>query len=447
MKTVGIISLGCPKNLVDTEVMLGLLEKNGYKIVNDPADAEIIIVNTCSFIEDAKKESIDAILEMAKFKISGFAKYLIVTGCLPQRYKDELIQLFPEVDLFVGTGEFQKIVKLIDGLNRNKSSLCKQGSLSVNGTSYLYSSKTPRKIATVRHAVYIKIAEGCFHACSFCAIPKIRGKYKSREAKDIVNEAEALLKNGAKELNLIAQDTTAYGRDLRSKTDLSGLLRGISLLRGEKWIRFLYAYPQSFTKKLLTTIRDHGDICKYVDVPVQHIDNDILFSMRRGKSEAKVRKVIEDIRTELPQAAIRTSVIVGFPGETDKKFHKLIKYIEEVRFDNLGAFVYSEEEGTSSAKMRNCIPEKIKNERKKEVMRLQKKISGAKLKEKIGSTLKVLVDAPLKGDQGAFIGRSEFQAPEIDGVIYVKGGKVKPGNFYSVEITGAYDYDLTGKVV
>ncbi len=459
-----MISLGCPKNLVDSELMLGLLEKAGYRIVTDPGAAEVLIVNTCGFIEDAKRESIEAVLEMAQFKEMGRAKHLVVTGCLPQRYKDELIDLFPEVDLFVGTGDYPRIAQFIKQLDKTRTPSAKGGSASgganqktrireyentrmrVGVPEYIHTAKTPRKIATRPHAVYVKIAEGCFHGCSFCSIPKMRGKYRSRKESDIVKEVKALISGGAKELNIIAQDTTGYGRDLKG-SNIVTLLEKISMISGEKWIRLLYTYPQTFRKGLLRLMKESRDICRYIDMPIQHIDDSVLFKMRRGRSEKKIRKIVEDIKTELPDIALRTSIITGFPGETERQFKKLLAFVEEGYFDHVGAFAYSEEEGTGAARLKGHLPEKIKNDRRRAIMRAQKKISKKRLKKYVGQKIKILVEGVSAETDYLLESRAEFQAPDIDGVVYINDGKAQPGKFYWVEISDSYDYDLVGGVI
>lgn len=448
-KTVGLVSLGCPKNLVDSEIMLGLLEKAGYKIVSDPSKAAIIIVNTCSFIEDAKRESIETVLEMAKYKDGKKSKYLIVAGCLPQRYKDELANLFPEVDLFIGTGEYHQVVKLLSRF-KNKTGAprhCGTEALKIGVPEYIHTSKTPRKLATPKHAAYIKIAEGCFHGCSFCTIPRVRGRYRSRPQEDIIREVKSLMRGGAKELNLIAQDTTAYGRDLSGGNDIVSLLDGIAQISGEKWIRLFYTYPQSFKRGIIRVMKKEREICRYIDLPIQHIDDGVLFNMKRGRSEKKIRGLIDYIKTEIPEIALRTTVIVGFPGETEGQFSKLLKFVEEGWFDHLGVFTYSEEEGTAAAGMKNHIPEKIKEERQRAILGEQKRVSRKRLKKMVGKKLKVLVGGVSAETEHLLQARSEFQAPDIDGVVYINDGLVKPGCFYNVEITGSYDYDLLGRVI
>jgi ribosomal protein S12 methylthiotransferase len=421
--------------------MLGLLEKAGYQIVNDPSKSDILIVNTCGFIEDAKRESIESILDMARFKGAGKAKYLIVTGCLPQRYREELVNLFPEVDLFVGTGEYHQIAQLLKKLENGKGK-----SHHIGIPEYIYTAKTPRIVTTAKHAAYIKIAEGCFHACSFCTIPKVRGKYRSRAVKDIVSEAKKFIKNGTKELNFIAQDTTAYGRDL-GDGNIVTLLENLIQISGEKWIRLLYMYPQSFKKGIIKLMRESSDICKYIDMPIQHIDDKILFNMRRGRSEKKIRNIVDYVKSKIPEVSLRTSVITGFPGETERQFKKLLDFISEGHFDHVGVFTYSEEEGTLAAKMKKHLPEKVKRARMNQIMKAQKRVSKKRLKCLVGTRLKVLVEGAAQETEHLIQARAEFQAPDIDGVVYINEGKARVGEFYWVEVTETYDYDIIGKVI
>ena len=442
-KTVGMISLGCPKNLVDSEVMLGILEKAGYKIVADPSRASVLIVNTCGFIEDAKRESIDTILEMTEYKKTGKTKHLIVAGCLPQRYKKELTKLLPEVDLFIGTGEYHKIDKIILETEKRKDI---EPDKYIGVPEYIHSAKTPRKVATRPHSVYVKIAEGCFHACSFCIIPKIRGGYRSRRPSDIVEETKRLIKGGAREINLIAQDTTAYGRDLKTDTDIVRLLEKIAKVSPKIWIRLLYTYPQSFKRGIIKLMKEYESICRYIDIPIQHIDDDILLKMRRGRSEKKIRSLINYIKKEVPDAALRTSIITGFPGETARQHKRLLEFISRGNFDHVGVFCYSEEEGTSAARMEGHLPEKTKQERRDELMKAEEEISRKQLRRYVGETLDVLVEGICGETDLLFEGRSCFQAPEIDGIVYVGEGRPILGDFNSVEITGSDDYDLIGKV-
>ncbi len=490
MKTVGLISLGCPKNLVDSEVMLGLLEEAGYRIVQDPAEAEVIIVNTCAFIEDAKKEAVETILEMSQYKVgatlrgrpkfghhaggdgapplrrqprTGKCKKLIVTGCLPQRYKGELTKLLPEVDLFVGTGEYHKIVDYICGHVAQDfspaSSVGRSKDLRYTTPTYIHTSTTPRKLATPKHAVYVKIAEGCFHGCSFCIIPKLRGKFRSRPVDDIVAEAEKLIAGGARELNLIAQDTASYGRDLYHGTNLVKLLQRITALPGDFWVRIMYAYPTSITADLIDELASNKKVCKYLDIPIQHVSDRILEAMGRKERGRDIITLVERLRREVKGLTLRTTVIVGFPGETKKEFLELQSFVEDGYFDHLGAFAYSNEEGTHAAKLKGQVPQKEKERRRERIMVAQA-VASKRLNDKwIGKRVRVLVESspsPIGGEgrgEGA-LGRTEGQAPEIDGITRVKCScpihrakkMLKTGEFVEVEITGAGEYDLEGVI-
>lgn len=407
MKTVGIVSLGCPKNLVDSELILGALEKQGYKVVQDPAQASILIVNTCGFIEDAKRESIDAILEMAKYKKLN-CKKLIVAGCLPQRYKSQLKELLPEVDEFIGT-ELKNI----------------------------HNASTPRKLATPKHAVYVKIAEGCFHGCSFCIIPKLRGKFRSRPMDDIVNEAKMFLKGGAKELNLIAQDTTSYGKGLKDGSSLAKLIRSLNKLDGDFWVRIMYAYPTSITDEFISAVEECDKVCKYLDIPIQHINNKILKAMRRKERGEDIRELIKRLRIKIPQITLRTSLIVGFPGETKKEFDELLSFVKEGHFDHLGTFIYSKEEGTFAAKLSKQAPKNIAEKRRNIIMEAQAEVSKERNKMWLGKKIKALAES-------FSVARAERQAPDIDGIIKVNNNNA--GDFIEVKITGFDEYDLKGEI-
>jgi len=437
MESVHFVSLGCPKNLVDSEVMLGLLARAEYAFVEDPKNADIIIINTCAFIEDAKKEAIDTILEMAEFKKSGRCKLLAVAGCLPQRYENELADSLPEVDLFVGAGEFQNIVGLIRGSQKNR--------LAVARPVYLYDHKTPRITVTPPHAAYIKIAEGCFHPCSFCVIPKIRGRYRSRTTQSILEEAEAMLGRGVREINLIGQDTTAFGRDLGES--LEDLLIGLSQLEGDKWIRVLYAYPHNFPAGVISAMKSYSDICPYLDIPVQHVSDRILKSMKREGDAKEIIDLIDLLRKEIPHIFLRTSVIVGYPGETGDEFDELLDFVSQAKFDHLGAFKYSVEEGTAAAKLQNRVSEKTIQRRYDEIMQLQQEISYDKNRLHVGKAMQVLVEGESEESGGMLQARHAGQAPEIDGVVYIKEGRAKAGDFALVKIKEFDAYDLTGDIV
>lgn len=438
MKTVCLVSLGCPKNLVDSEVILGILSKEGYSIVTEPSRADILIVNTCSFIEDATKEAIETILKLAHYKKTGCCKLLIVSGCLPQRYGKVLEKELPEVDLFVGVGAFQKLPKLITQKSKKKSFL--------PSSTFLYNDKTPRLLSTPPFTAYIKIAEGCSKSCTFCTVPKIKGPYKSRRLKSIINEAKRLVDQGVKELILIAQDTTAYGEDLDDGTNLTELLKNLIKINSLHWIRILYSYPKInyFNDELLEIIAHEDKICPYIDIPIQHIDDRILRLMGRKSSEDEIRRLIEKIKTFIPEISLRTSLIVGFPGETDEQFNKLIDFVREIKFNHLGVFKYSPEQETPARRLPNQIEENIKEERYRLIMEIQREISFKKYQALIGKKLEVLVE---KSDQGkAKMGRLKTQSPDIDGCVFLNGN-ANPGDFVMVEITKALPYDLFGRIL
>jgi len=437
-ETVCLVSLGCPKNLVDSEVILGLLSKEGYSLTTDPSKGEVIIVNTCSFIKDAAQEAIETILQYIPYKRKGRCRFLIVSGCLPQRYGRVLEKELPEVDLFVGTGSFQKIPQLIAQGGKRKSFL--------SGQTFLYNEKTPRILSTPPSIAYLKIAEGCSRTCTFCTVPKIRGPYRSRRIHSILKEAERLADQGVRELILIAQDTTAYGEDLRDGTSLEELLKGLIRLEGLRWIRILYAYPSSarFTESLLELISREEKICPYLDLPIQHIDDQILRRMGRRSKGREIQDLIGKIRTFIPEIALRTSLIVGFPGENESQFNALLHFVEEAQFDHLGAFQYSPEEGTPAFRLSNPVPEEVKEERLRILMEAQKKISLKKYRRMVGRKAEVLVEG-MDSERTVLRGRIQTQAPEIDGCVFLKG-KARPGDWVEALITQALPYDLVGEI-
>lgn len=417
--------------------MLGLLSGAGYKFTKDPGDAETIIINTCAFINDAKTEAIDKILEMAEFKKRGSCKQLVVTGCLPQRYKDELLKSMPEVDIFVGAGEFHNIVSI---LRDNKSK-----KLFIDIPKFLYDHKTPRIRSTPAHLAYIKIAEGCSHPCSFCMIPKVRGKYRSREVNSVLKEAERLIACNVKELNLIAQDSTSYGSDLKGGGDITNLLKKLSLLDGEKWIRLFYAYPKDFPAGLIELMKDSPDICRYLDLPIQHINDRILSSMQRGYKSSDIYKMLDLLREKIPNLSLRSSLIVGYPGEKDSYFEELLGFVSYAKFEHLGVFKYSDEEETRSSKLKGKIPEGLIDRRYDEIMRLQQEISFDRNRSYLNKFIQVLVDEV--DEKGIGYARHMGQAPEIDGRVQIKRGRMKAGEFALVVITGFSAYDLEGEII
>ena len=433
---VGFISLGCSKNLVDTEMMIGLLKNEEFEIVNDESQAEILIINTCGFIESAKQEAIDTILEMAKYKEIGNCKYLVATGCLVQRYKKDLEKLLPEVDLFISIDEYDefwnKIKKLID--NKNEKVETKLDYLN-------------RVITTGNTTAYLKIAEGCSNFCTYCAIPYIRGKYISRKYEDIIKEAEQLAKKGIKEIIIIAQDITKYGIDLYGKQRLHELIRDISKIENIKWIRFLYAYPESITDELINEVRNNNKVCKYFDIPIQHISNNILKRMNRKTTGENIRNLIKKLRTEIPEVVLRTSLIVGFPGETNEEFEELYNFIKEVQFDKLGVFMYSKEDGTPAAKFTNQVHYKTKQSRWNKIMQEQNIISTNILKKKIGKEYMALIEG-ISEDNKYYIARTYMDVPDMDGVIFIKNNNnCKIGDFVNCKVINVKEYDLIGEVV
>jgi ribosomal protein S12 methylthiotransferase len=437
-ETVCLVSLGCPKNLVDSEVILGLLSKEEYLLTTNPSKAEVIIVNTCSFIQDATKEAIETILSLTHYKKRGRCKLLIVSGCLPQRYGKILEKELPEVDLFIGTGEFQHLPQILKEKWEKKTFLSR--------STFLYDEKTPRILSTPPFIAYLKIAEGCSKTCTFCTVPKIRGPYRSRRLRSVIEEAKRLADQGVQELILIAQDTTAYGEDFQNRTNLEKLLKGLVKVEGLRWIRILYSYPKAnyFTDGLLELMAQEKRVCPYLDLPIQHIDDGILRRMGRRSRSHEIRNLIQKIRTFLPTVSLRTSLIVGFPGEGETQFNALLDFVREIQFDHLGAFKYSPEEGTPASRLPNPIPESVKEERLRTLMKLQKKISFEKYRQMVGRKMEVLVEGPNR-QGGVHRGRLQIQAPEIDGCVFLKG-KARPGDWVEARITQALPYDIVGQI-
>ncbi len=437
-ETVCLVSLGCHKNLVDSEVMLGLLSKEGYRLTTAPSEAGILIVNTCAFIQEATKEAIETILSLTHYKKEGRCHLLIVSGCLPQRYGKILEKELPEVDLFIGTGDFQHLPKILKEKQKKKTFLSKP--------TFLYDEKTPRILSTSLFVAYLKIAEGCSNRCTFCTVPKIRGSYRSRKLRSVIDEAKRLADQGVQELILIAQDTTAYGEDLRDDTNLEKLLKGLVKVKGPRWIRILYSYPKAnyFTDGLLELMAHEKRICHYLDLPIQHIDDGILKRMGRRSRSDEIRGLFEKIRTFLPAVSLRSSLIIGFPGEGESQFRALLDFVREIEFDHLGAFKYSPEEGTPASRLPSPIPERVKEERLRTLMEIQKKISLKKYRRFVGRKMEVLVEGP--NDQGGQLrGRLQTQAPEIDGCVFLKG-EARPGDWVEARITQALPYDLVGEI-
>jgi ribosomal protein S12 methylthiotransferase len=513
--TVGFISLGCPKNLVDSEVMMGLLDRAGARLTARPEDAEILVVNTCSFIDTAKQESVDTILEMARLKTSGRAKKLIVAGCLVERYRDEIRRNIPEVDAVVGTGELESILQAA-GLETRVPQVprtwgpgnaptpsspftiltsvhaeTRPGKESQSGThkssessrssrkegdarersgrflrdawagassalpTYLYDETTPRLLSTPRASAYIKIAEGCDHPCTFCVIPNLRGKFRSRRFESVVAEAEQLVARGVREITLIGQDTTCYGEDLGLRDGLATLLDTLARVPNLKWLRFLYAYPNRITGKLLETIARHNNICKYLDLPLQHASPDVLKRMKRGAGADIFLKTLSKVRAAVPGIALRTSFIVGFPGETPEDFAVLQDFITEAQFDWLGVFNYSHEEGSAAysldAQTHHRTPKRTIESRRKRLMKLQQSISRRAKKNWVGRDVTLLAEGPSAETPLLWEGRSEFHAPEIDGKVFINDfgplDALEPGRFYRAPITETHDYDLVARIL
>lgn len=452
---VGFISLGCSKNLIDTEVAIGLFKDNHYEIVNNPNDAEILVVNTCGFIESAKEEAINTILEMAEYKKKK-CKYLIAIGCLVQRYYEELVKLLPEVDLFIKIDEYNKLWDKIEDLikrdivEKSTTKTSKKISEIKPLPMPTYNEFMERVVTTGKNYAYLKIGEGCSNKCTYCAIPYIRGPFVSRKMEDILDEAEMLAKKGIKELIVIAQDTTKYGVDIYGESKLAELLEKISKVKGIEWIRFLYSYPEGITDKLINVVATNGKIAKYFDIPIQHISNPILKKMNRRTSKEDVTKIIEKIRKEVPDVTLRTSLIVGFPGETKENFEELLEFVKNTKFDKLGTFMYSKEEGTPAAKLPDQIHGNTKKARYNKIMEAQQEISKEILTNKIGKNYKVLVE-DMSFDGKYFIGRTMQDVPEEDGLVYIKNNKDLDentilNNFMNCKIIEVSNYDLIGKI-
>jgi ribosomal protein S12 methylthiotransferase len=431
-----MVNLGCPKNLVDGEVMLGLLAQEGYAITLDPEQAEVLMVNTCSFINEAKEESIDTILELSHYKTEHSAKQLIVTGCLAQRYGQELRESLPEVDVFVGTGEFVRVTEI---LKQKRSVL--DGPVTYIGAAHVLPDHTaPRLTTTPFYLSYLKIAEGCNHKCAFCIIPKIRGLQESRPIDSLVAEARMLVAQGVRELNLIAQDLTAYGRERRDGTTLLGLLRALSKVEGLDWMRLLYCYPNYLDEPLLRYIAEEEKVCAYLDMPLQHISDRMLRTMRREKSGEGIRRLLERVRAYVPDIVLRTSFIVGFPGEQEEDFQQLLSFVSEAEIDRVGVFRYSQEEGTAAGSLPDQILEEVKEERWQRLMERQARIVRRKHLALVGSIQDVLVGG--HDEQGRLWGRTRGQAPDIDGVVLLDHIQAETGEIIPVRITGIARYDL-----
>jgi ribosomal protein S12 methylthiotransferase len=436
VNNVYLESLGCARNLVDSELMLGKLVDAGYNIVVDPAKARTIIISTCSFIESATNESIDTILELAKYKKNGKCRRIIVTGCLPERFREKIIKTLPEVDFFLGTGAYGKIVQAVEGIPIASGILLPDPCLNL-----LNYAAEPR-ISTVPHMAYLKIAEGCSRRCTYCVIPKLKGKQRSRKIEDVVLEAKKLIKSGTKELILVAQDTSSYGKDIDSKVNLSKLIEKISALSNDIWIRILYGHPESMDNDTIKVISDNDNVCSYFDIPIQHASRNILKRMGRNYNQTKLLKLFDKIRSADPDAVLRTTVITGFPGETNKEFDELLSFIEKVKFDHLGAFVYSDSKDVASHKLSEKVRKNVAKKRYDRIMSCQMEISSQNNRRHIGKVFDVLVEE--FPEENLYIGRTKYQAPEVDGITYISG-KMKTGVFARAKITDALEYDLVGE--
>ena len=453
---VGFISLGCSKNLIDTEVAIGMFKKNNYKIVNNPEEADILVINTCGFIESAKEEAINTILEMAEYKKKR-CKYLIAMGCLVQRYYDDLIKLLPEVDLFIKIDEYNKLWDKIEDLvkrdivEKSKTKTSKKISEIEPLPMPKYNEFMERIVTTGKNYAYLKIGEGCSNKCTYCAIPYIRGPFVSREMDEILNEAKMLAQKGIKELIVIAQDTTKYGVDIYGESKLAELLEKLSKIDGIEWIRFLYSYPEGITDELIKTVANNNKIAKYFDIPIQHISNPILKKMNRRTSKENITSIIEKIRKQIPDVTLRTSLIVGFPGETNENFEELLEFVKTTKFDKLGVFKYSKEEGTPAARLPEQIHGNTKKARYNKIMAEQQKISKQVLENKVGKNYKVLVE-DMSFDGKYFVGRTMQDVPEEDGSVYIENdGSFDVNeilnNFVNCKITDVTNYDLIGEII
>ncbi len=435
------ISLGCDKNLVDSEVMLGLLDKKGYQIVDDENEADVIVVNTCCFIHDAKEESIQTILEMGELKKQGRLKALIVTGCLAQRYKQEIIDEIPEVDAVLGTSSYDQIVETVE------DALAGNGHLVLEDIDALPLVDTKRLVTTGGHYAYLKIAEGCDKHCTYCIIPKIRGNYRSVPMDRLVKEATELAEQGVKELILVAQETTLYGKDIYGEKSLHKLLRELCKINGIQWIRILYCYPEEIDDNLIQVMKEEKKICHYLDLPIQHANDEILKRMGRRTSKAQLIEIIQKLRSEIPDISLRTTLITGFPGETDEQHEEVKEFVDEMEFDRLGVFTYSPEEDTPAATMPNQIDEEVKEDRQAEIMELQQDIAFDKAEQMIGREILVMIEGKV-ADENAYVGRTYKDAPNVDGLIFITTDEeLMSGDFAKVKITGAQDYDLIGELI
>jgi ribosomal protein S12 methylthiotransferase len=439
---VGLVSLGCPKNLVDSEVMLGQLRARGHAIVGDPKHADVIVVNTCAFIDRAKQESVDAILEMAREKQTGRLRRLVVTGCLAQRYDAELRRELPEIDATLGTGQIEDIVRAVEGEATSTD--------AADGPRWVYDHTAPRLLSTPPYLAYLKISEGCDYTCSFCIIPTLRGRHRSRAVEDVVAEARALAEGGVRELVLVAQDSTRYGLDLGLRDGLALLLRRLGRLEGVRWIRVMYAYPATVSDAILDAIASEDKVVKYIDIPLQHASERVLRRMQRPTGKGQLLGLVERMRERVPGVALRSSFIVGFPGETAADFEELLGFVRAAEFDNVGVFTYSDEEGTASFEARARVPQRTKESRRRRLMELQRSLASRRNRRRIGERAEVLVEGPHPESDLILTGRLASQAPDIDGAVMITdtaGRRLAAGDFVGCEITQAHPYDLVARVI
>ncbi|MEJ2731568.1 MAG: 30S ribosomal protein S12 methylthiotransferase RimO [Deltaproteobacteria bacterium] len=454
-----LLSLGCARNLVDSEIMMGRIKRAGWTLVDEPEEADVIVVNTCSFIEDAADESIEMILEVAQYKQTGRCQRLVVAGCLPERYREQIAGELPEVDAFIGTGAFDHIVEAVEGTKYSS------GCLLPDPDSILPQEKDAPRALSTSHMAYLKVAEGCSRHCTYCIIPKLRGNKRSRPPQEVISEAQGLLEAGVKELVLVAQDTTSYGKDLKPPVSLSQLLKSLAGLSVDRtrhagaraddsdarhaWIRVLYGHPESINDAFIKTVASHPNVCPYFDIPIQHVSSSILKKMGRMYRRDDLYRLFDKIRSQVPEASLRTTIIVGFPGENDRDFKALLRFVEDIRFDHLGVFLYSDSTDLPSHSFSNHVPVKVAQERYDQLMSCQLDISAQNYQKYIGQTLQVLVEEAI--GNGLFAGRATFQAPEVDGMAYIKSGPQEPipqiGSFSRIKVTDAMEYDLIGDAV
>jgi len=439
---VSMVSLGCPKNLVDAEVMLGVLAHQGFEITTDEHQADVIIVNTCAFIKEAREESVDTILDLADRKHDAKCHTLIVAGCLPQRYQKELATELPEVDIFIGTGDYPRVAEILAEHQGTEGQL-----KYVGDPNYIYDETLPRLNSSPGWYAYLKIGEGCSNCCTYCVIPSIRGGYRSRPLEALTAEAQRLVQSGAREIILVSQDITRYGSDLNDVTNLADLIRSLAKIEGLKWIRLLYAYPDGIDEDLIELLKTEPKLCKYLDIPIQHISDSVLTRMNRRSSSEQIRTLIDRLRSEIPEIALRTSLIVGFPGETVDDFMELTRFVEQARFDRLGVFCYSKEDGTPAAEMPDQISERVKKERYRKLMKVQARLSFRRNRAQVGQVEQVIVEGYSEETELLLKGRTSRQAPDIDGQVYITSGTANVGDIIPCRITDSSDYDLIAEMV